>query len=111
LILTADGNLLIKDNVRTQWQTNTARIKQKVPPYSLHFSPNGTIYIVDSWFQMIWTTTIVNPVPVEANLSMRNDGNLIITNSLTGQTIWDLWNGGNATVSTLGSSNQVIFLF
>jgi hypothetical protein len=49
LILEESGNVVFKDGVRTMWESFTANKEYAQPPYSMHVSVRGAVYVIDAW--------------------------------------------------------------
>ncbi|KAL6592779.1 hypothetical protein U3516DRAFT_852825 [Neocallimastix sp. 'constans'] len=60
------GNMVIKDNSRTTWSSNTANIDLFDGPYKIVFSPLGEIILRDKSNYSIWHS--INPKPFNSEL-------------------------------------------
>jgi hypothetical protein len=89
LILQNSGNLVLKDGIRTMWESMTADVWFSKPPYSMRLSSRGVIYVTDNWHKLIFSTTypsfdntqIPNMQPKNTNFTLENSGEFLIRDS------------------------------
>ncbi|KAL6589314.1 hypothetical protein U3516DRAFT_806765 [Neocallimastix sp. 'constans'] len=81
------GNMVIKDNSRTTWSSNTANIDLFDGPYKIVFSPLGEIILRDKSNYSIWHS--INPY--KFYLTLTNEGELIVEDQYH-NVYWSNWN-------------------
>jgi len=80
------GNMVIKDNYRTTWSSNTANIELYEGPFNLVFSPLGEFILRDKYDYTIWKS--INPILLlntddiqrmfKFYLTLTDDGELLV---------------------------------
>ena len=93
------GNMVIKDNSRTTWSSNTANIDLFDGPYKIVFSPLGEIILRDKSNYSIWHS--INPLALVDSenllnsykfyLTLTNEGELIVEDQYH-NVYWSNWN-------------------
>ncbi|KAG4081764.1 hypothetical protein H8356DRAFT_1438372 [Neocallimastix lanati (nom. inval.)] len=86
------GNMVIKDNSRTTWSSNTANIDLFDGSYKIVFSPLGEIILRDKSNYSIWHS--INPKPFNSYkfyLTLTNEGELIVEDQYH-NVYWSNWN-------------------
>ncbi|KAG4093689.1 hypothetical protein H8356DRAFT_1402663 [Neocallimastix lanati (nom. inval.)] len=93
------GNMVIKDNSRTTWSSNTANIDLFDGPYKIVFSPLGEIILRDKSNYSIWNS--INPLALVDSenllnsykfyLTLTNEGELIVEDQYH-NVYWSNWN-------------------
>ncbi|KAL6628889.1 hypothetical protein LY90DRAFT_641706 [Neocallimastix californiae] len=92
------GNMVIKDNSRTTWSSNTANIDLFDSPYKIVFSPLGEIILRDKSNYSIWHS--INPLALVDSenilnsykfyLTLTNEGELIVEDQYN-NVYWSNW--------------------
>ena len=80
VILEESGNLVIKDNYRTMWESASGFLTHVEGPLKLVLTPTGNILILDSNKLIVWTSflTVANSTrPYE--LKILDTGRLVVT--------------------------------
>ncbi|KAL6631909.1 hypothetical protein U3516DRAFT_656493 [Neocallimastix sp. 'constans'] len=93
------GNMVIKDNSRTTWSSNTANIDLFDGPYKIVFSPLGEIILRDKSNYSIWHS--INPLALVDSenllnsykfyLTLTNESELIVDDQYH-NVYWSNWN-------------------
>ncbi|KAL6589174.1 hypothetical protein U3516DRAFT_806842 [Neocallimastix sp. 'constans'] len=81
------GNMVIKDNSKTTWSSNTANIDLFDGPYKIVFSQLGEIILRDKSNYSIWYS--INPY--KFYLTLTNEGELIVEDQYH-NVYWSNWN-------------------
>ncbi|KAJ3015927.1 hypothetical protein HKX48_004307 [Thoreauomyces humboldtii] len=116
LILTADGNLLVKDGPRTMWESYTKNFWYAQAPYKLRLSEFGEIFIEDVNGYHIWQSmnllwnrvnsktqeSLNSPVHGPYTLVMQDNGQLAIWDG--NQVPFLIWNQWASTDTAVRSS-------
>ena len=107
LILEDSGNLVIKDGIRTMWESESARLNYAVGPYKLLIGPTGNLIIRSNNGYMVWMSTslatddyfiIMNSLKLRVpNYTLRlfDDGHLAVVDLFDGIHVWESWPLGN----------------
>ncbi|KAJ3325829.1 hypothetical protein HDU76_013062, partial [Blyttiomyces sp. JEL0837] len=105
LILDWSGNLILKDGVRTMWESYTANLTFAQPPYSLQLSNRGSLYLTDKWGGLITNTVLSDSRVRNSSLVITDQGEIQILGTV-GNQIWTSWEPVNPGLS--GWRNWVI---
>jgi hypothetical protein len=97
-ILDWSGNLIIKDGVRTMWQSVSGNIPYMTPPYELRLSNKGQIYIVDSLNMIVMMTPGVNRT-VDSTISLGENGLFSVNYTGTSNMIWSSFTVAHPLIS------------
>jgi hypothetical protein len=60
LILQKSGNMVLKDGIRTMWESMTSDPWFSKAPFKLMLSNRGVLYVTDSWNKVIFSTALEN---------------------------------------------------
>ncbi len=100
LILEPSGNLILKDEWRTMWESSTSFMPNVIAPYELLISASGNLIILDFHLRVIWISDSLN----EKNLSnpfmlkLNDNGNLVV-NDANQRKVWTAWPSSNLNES------------
>lgn len=110
LILDNNGDLLLKDDYRTMWESFTGNMVNATGPYRLLVTDQGDMAISDSNQHWIWyaeNKKTRNAGPYKA--SVTDAGKLVVTSS-TGEEVWESWPQRGMNVA-FGSYNNLRFCY
>ena len=92
LILEESGNLIIKDQYRTMWESASGFMSFATNPYKLILTPMGNLVILSANNYMVWTSNVKSQAdssrPYMAQIL--DEGRLIVTDR-QGSLIWESW--------------------
>ena len=99
LLLESSGNLIIKDNNRTMWESLSGDRYYSEGPYELILNDDGDLQIIDSNKLVIWYTihssseTCDETNGIEFRMELQDTGNLVVsllhTKTSTEEKIWE----------------------
>jgi hypothetical protein len=86
LILQNSGNLILKDGIRTMWESMTSNRWFAEGPYSMRLSNRGILYVVDKWNKLTFSTALPADQMQLKNtkLTLEDSGDFVISHSLNG---------------------------
>jgi hypothetical protein len=86
LILQNSGNLVLKDGIRTMWESMTGDKWYAEGPYSMRLSNRGILYVIDKWNKLIFSTALQGDQMQFKNtkLTLEDNGEFVISHSLNG---------------------------
>jgi hypothetical protein len=105
LILEENGNLLVKDDYRTMWQSFSGNMTGSVKPYRLFVTDEGHMAISDKNLRWVWyaqNDQAKNAGPYK--MSITDAGKFVVT-SVTGEEVWESWPQRNRNAAFVSFDN------
>ncbi len=92
LILEESGNLVLKDNYRTMWESISGFIPHAIGPYKLILAPTGNLIIRSSNDFIIWNSIpyISQKRASPFKMTVQDEGRIAVTDN-NGIEVWESW--------------------